>query len=497
MLAIRCQFLQGTYQASPPGRLRESEWPPHPGRLHAALVAAGWAWGGDSFPAEAADALSWLERQAPPSIAAAPGAGAIRRSPTTFVPRNFSPREVTALTGHLRAGRGASFQRNSGRVARTFPTRAVGDEPVWFIWPDAEPNPKRTRVLERLAGELQYLGSSRSPVVGVALAGAAAEAASPGHSKEMEVFGPGQEGTERRDLRVAYPGLTATLVGSRDAAPPASLGASVAYSRGSDAAEAAQPHGSPRTGPFAALAIRRSSGFGLTVSHTVALTEAFRAACLSVAGDGAPAVLHGHDNHPHAAYLALPNVGGRHSDGVVLGLGVAIPQTASGAEREAIRAAVAGVTALNIGAGALEWQLTGTEPGDTPRTLQAQRWTGPARRWSTVTPVILDRHPKPSRGFSLEDALRLCFENALLPEPRKNGIKASPTPMLTGALAPCAHIRPPRLDGPALHVTVTFPFEVVGPVLAGKGRHFGLGLFAPLDEPRRSERRRGSTRRRG
>jgi CRISPR-associated protein Csb2 len=299
----------------------------------------------------------------------------------------------------------------------------------------------------------------------------------------MRIFEPGREGAEPQNLRVAYPGLTATLAGDRDSGSRAPLGASVTYSLKGDSGETV-PEGSRRRGPFTALAIRRRRGFGLTVSHTVSLTEAFRAACLSVAGDEAPAVLHGHGDHPHAAYLALPNVGGRHSDGVVLGLGVAIPNTATEAERDAIRAAVAKVRRLNIERGAIGWELEGVEPESTPWTLQAQRWIGPARRWSTVTPVILDRHPKPSRGFSLEDAIRLSFKNALLPEPSDEEIEVSPVPMLSGAVAPASHVRPARLRGPALHVSVTFSSEMVGPVIVGKGRHFGLGLFAPLADPK-------------
>jgi len=483
MLAIRCQFLQGTYQASPPGQLTESEWPPHPCRLHAALVAAGWAWGGGAFPSQAAEALAWLESLPAPLILTPAGAGAIRRSPTTYVPRNFTSRETTALVGHLRAGRHANFQRGSGRVPRTFPTRVVGDEPVWFVWPKAEPSSAQKLALERLAGELQYLGSSRSPVLGMALAGEGDEQPwAAEHGGPMMSFEPTRTGDGGRNLRVAYPGLTTALLSSRGAELRAPLGASATYRQQPEAAAASSAI--RQDGPFASLAIkrRRRADFGLTVSHVVTLTEAFRAACLSVAGDEAPAVLHGHGDHPHAAYLALPNVGGVHSDGVVLGLGVAIPATASETDRKAIRAAVAGVRHLNIGKGALKWTLKDIEPASAPRTLQAQRWIGPAKRWSTVTPVILDRHPKPAHGFSLDDALHLSFENAMLPQPVDGRFEASRTPSLGGSVAAVSHLRTPRLHGLALHITVTFPVEVVGPVLVGKGRHLGLGLFAPVPE---------------
>jgi CRISPR-associated protein Csb2 len=285
------------------------------------------------------------------------------------------------------------------------------------------------------------------------------------------------------------------LAGNRDSGSKAPLGTTVTYGLKVESAEAAKLEERGLSGPFSALAIKRRGGFGLTVSHTASITEALRAACLSVAGDEAPAVLHGHGDHPHAAYVALPNVGGAHSDGVVLGLGVAIPNTATEAERETIRAAVAEVQRLSIERGAIGWKLRSVEPANAPWSLQAQRWMGPARRWSTVTPVILDRYPKPARGFSLEDALRLSFRNALLPEPSDEEIEISSSPMLSGAVAPAAHIRPARLRGPALHMTVTFPSEVVGPVLVGKGRYLGLGLFAPLADPKGKIADEDSTRR--
>jgi CRISPR-associated protein Csb2 len=495
VLAIRCQFLQGTYQASPPGLLTESEWPPHPARLHAALVAAGWAWGDGEFSFAAAKVLRWLENQPPPLVATPPGSGAIRNSPTTFVPRNLTRAEVSALAGHLRARppRSAAFQRESGRVSRIFPTRAVGDEPVWFVWPDATPSPDDTATLEQLAGDLQYLGSSRSPVLGTAIVRPVVDDAP---WDGAQVFEPsGLAGSDGVHLRVANLGLTEKLLANRYAGSEIQLGASAAYRvRGSENSSggaiagprgrmtpaAAEPN-APDRGPFAALLLRRRSGFGLTLSHAATVAGAYRAACLAVAGDEAPAVLHGHGDHPHAAFLALPNVGGRHSDGAILGVGVAIPAKTPSNQVEAIQAAVAGVDRLSIEGGKLSWQLDQIPVDDAPWTLRAQRWSGPARRWSTATPVVLDRYPKAERGFSLEDAIKLAFLNARLPEP-SDGIKTSPTPMLPGGVTPALHTRPERLRGLTLHVTVTFPRPVVGPVLVGKGRYLGLGLFAPVHD---------------
>ena len=66
----------------------ESEWPPHPARLHSALVATHFAFD----PAEPAirieerSVLEWLERQGAPSIAASEADA--REVVTVFVPVN-------------------------------------------------------------------------------------------------------------------------------------------------------------------------------------------------------------------------------------------------------------------------------------------------------------------------------------------------------------------------------------------------------------------------
>jgi CRISPR-associated protein Csb2 len=472
MLAIRCQFLQGTYRASPPGRLSDSEWPPHPARLHIALTAAGWAWGGATFPEAAADALRWLERQPPPEVVV-PLIDPPERTPaTTFVPRNLSTREVSALHGHLRSGRLAAFQRGRGRVARVFPTRVVGDSPIWFVWPSAVPDGAVADALDRLAGELQYLGSSHSPVAGAAFVGDDLDVFEADGGTPLVANPSGSGG----NLRVASVGLTDELIAGRFESRTAALGPTIPYGPKDDVRPTER---TPTRGPFESLLVaHRVSGLALTLSHAVALTEALRTACLSQAGDAAPAALHGHGAHPHAAFLALPNVGGAYSDGTVMGLAVALPQVTPAADREAIRTAFGRVTLLNVANGQLKWRIGAADGSDLPWALQAGRWIGPATRWATVTPVIPDRHPKPRRGFSLEDAISKSFENALLPRPAK--IEVWPAPLLSGALPANSHQRPGRLNGPATHVTVTFDERVVGPIAVGKGRYRGLGLFAPI-----------------
>ena len=91
MLVLRIVYLTGRAVATEYNDRDEPEWPPHPARLFSALVAEH-AEAPD--PAER-EALLWLEKAAPPSIAATPAS--VRRTVTHYVPVNDAqvPRSTT------------------------------------------------------------------------------------------------------------------------------------------------------------------------------------------------------------------------------------------------------------------------------------------------------------------------------------------------------------------------------------------------------------------
>jgi CRISPR-associated protein Csb2 len=461
VLAIRNQFLNGTYQAAAPGNIAEPEWPPHPARLHAALVAAGWAIGGDTFPDDGCAALEWLEQLGPPALAYRTDIYA-RKAPSVFVPRNLTPAEVGDVMGALRGGR--DFSRQSGRVVRSFPTSIPGDEPVWFLW-DVEDCPHRD-ALGRLVREVQYLGSSRSPVC-----------CDLAEDPPEPTLVPTQRGGSHA-LRVARPGSTADLLAKRGVYP-ASIAASLAAY---DWAAAKQTSPQVASGPFDDLIVRAlDRRFPLTILHAAALTRAFREATLAHAGDDAPAVLHGHGCNPHVAFLALANVGHQHAGGQLLGVGAAIPHNAAVEERAKIIEAVEAIKALhNLGPGG-PWQLL-APAARRVRTLEPARWITSARHWQTVTPVILDRYPKGHNPQALDRAVRATIRHAGLPDPIK--VDCSPIPWQAAAVPAPAYTGNGLPSGLRLHMDVTFAQPVRGPVLAGRGRYFGIGLFAPVPHDR-------------
>ncbi len=467
MLAIRCQFLLGTYQAAAPGQTGHPEWPPHPARLHSALVAAGWALGGGSFPNRARAALEWLENAPPPALSV-PAQIGLRGSPDVYVPRNVTPRERSDVEGKMRRGEDPS--RQIGRVSRRFPTSIPGDHPVFFVW-ETDPG-EHASALAQLAQEVAYLGSSRSPVC----------CASVNEPPAPTLVPVTTNGTLA--LRVPADGFTDSLIANRYACPPPATGGLVPYRAASDP----EPTVENGSGPFGDLVILRlARGFPLTLLHAQLVAKALRSAVLAQAGDDAPAVLHGHGRNPHAAFLPLANVGHPASTGQILGVAVALPRDATEEERGAIVRATTAVKSLRVHRSLEPWALSPNAGTGTLKTLAPRRWVGPSRHWRTVTPVILDRFPKRGQEHSDHDALReaalISVEHALLPRPRK--LSVSRVAWTPGAIQAQAYEGDP--PGLRLHIDLHFEEPLRGPVLVGRGRYMGLGLFEPVADTTRAD----------
>jgi CRISPR-associated protein Csb2 len=113
-------------------------------------------------------------------------------------------------------------------------------------------------------------------------------------------------------------------------------------------------------------------------------------------------------------------------------------------------------------------------------------YTRKAKVWQTVTPVILHGYNAARGRVSLRKTDRLlcqAFDAAGFPEPLIDNITFQPAPFWAGAGAANA-IRVPRhlLNWPRLHVRIEFKEALTGPVLAGLGRHCGIGVFAAAQE---------------
>jgi len=446
VLTVRCELLLGSYQAADPfGPADTAEWPPHPYRLHAALVAAACEAGGERPAEDALAALRWLEVQGPPAITCSlvPSRRTAARS---WVPRN--PTRGGEWGRYVKAGSAVN------RVDRTFPTAVPADPVVTFTWPAAD---DASGVLVGLIEAVAWLGSSRSPVMC-----AVADAGPPA------VFVPSARGDWQ--VRVAAHGITEALVEARFSHPQPVSAPIAGY-----AAAAAPVESVPRpvSGPFSELLVRRVVAATQDAADTAAVAAALRLAVLARAGDTAPAALHGHDpSRGHAAYLALCDVAHAGARGTLRGVALALPDDVTTAEQAACERALRAVNPLLLAEGQSPLALD-DEIADLV-TLSVERWVGPATDWATVTPVVIDRFPR--RGRTPRDELLASIANAGLPEPAEVQLLAGPP--LAGT-PPGGAMRGEVPPGMRVHARLRFEQSIRGPMLVGRGRFRGVGLFLP------------------
>jgi CRISPR-associated protein Csb2 len=450
MFSLEVEFLLGRYTATDYRDRERAEWPPHPSRLFSAMVAASYEAGlGESARA----ALLWLERQPPPQICA--GEATEQSRVTAFVPVNdpesdYSPGRVE-------------------RQPRSFPSVVPGRSAVWFVWPEAQPDDTLSHLLSRVAENVSYLGSSHSPVRVRTCEG-----------PPEPTWVPDETGPEV--LRVPGPGRLERLDWSHDHGLRPPPGAFQTYRR-VDAEPAAPLPGQSHFGDM--IIFRLGGPPRMEIETTLKLTDAMRAAVLSLAGEAGAAVpdlLSGHGAHPHMVYAALPFVSEelRHADGHVLGLAAVLPRQTDPQARRLCLRALARLDHLNVpDVGRLPLERLAASSPEPPVALRQATWVGPSFTWTSATPVLLERFPKKGKG--VENVVALGCRYVGLPEP--TDIQVSRYSPLYGA-GPSGGFLKVRREGDlarlSTHVTLTFDRSVLGPVLLGAGRYFGLGLLRPL-----------------
>ena len=144
---------------------------------------------------------------------------------------------------------------------------------------------------------------------------------------------------------------------------------------------------------------------------------------------------------------------------------------------------------LRLGAAGV-WRLRPARSSER-KSLDPVRYCVRATRWSSATPIALDRFPKSNGIERLNEAAALVgdsCERIGLPRPRRVGvhkhaaIEGAPSAWPAGgAPAWTGWARPKALaNRPLFHATIEFAEPVAGPVVLGAGRFFGLGLCLPL-----------------
>lgn len=535
MLAFGIQYLNGFVAAARPDDRDRPEWPPHPARVFMALAAAHFESG--SRPVER-QALLWLEalsrdlESTGPTIACC--SPATREAVTCFVPVNPTiADEKKARDNERKKGKRPPPPLQSApgvvrtRQPRTFARAWLEDDKVYLYWREAEPAPSVLAALEELCAKVTRIGHSSS-LVQMWLA------------DESEVGTPTWEPAQDRaeiSLRVAPPGTLAYLeqrfgaahvdrysalkIQESDESDPKKRRAATkalkaefpsgeptplrpdlsvyqGYARPDDAGHPLacgtvfSPH-------LAVLRLRpqQSDYRALDLCATLQLAQRWRDAALSQSSDlsaEARCALSGHDmsggplQTPHLAFAPLAFVGSEHSDGHLLGVGLALPPELDRATRRDVMQAFGRVAELKLGPLGV-WRVEAIRESFPPVNLRASAWTAHplgATQWATVTPIAFDRHPKATnRADSLTEAttmVRRACERIGLPNPRE--VILTPVSHHLGAPASHEFPRMRRKDGSLrrhTHAILTFDEPVRGPVLLGAGRYRGYGFCRPLD----------------
>lgn len=520
MLAFGIRYLNGFVAAAEPDNLERAEWPPHPGRVFMALVAAHFQTGAD--PAER-EALLWLEGTerggeiSPPALVASDH---IQRAIVRhYVPVNDKSGPSKALLHSVPVSR--------ERQDRVFARAWLDEDTVHLYWPNLQPSAAHRDVFAALCAKVTRIGHSSS-LVQMWLADPK-KLGEPSWvpddergTLQLRIPGPGtlDDLAHRYNAEAVegYGGLKVTEMETGDPnvrkatrkrlreeygnQPPPQQRPRLAlyqgYARPAPGTETSHAAGtifssyplmlrlSPAESPYMAL----------DLVSTLTVTGRWREAMLSYSNDLSEPVrrmLSGHDakngpaEDPHLAFLPLAFVGSEHADGHLLGMGLALPADLSREDRREALRAIAAVRELKLGPLGV-WRPEPVTESRPAWNLRPEAWTAGAKgatHWSTVTPIAFDRHPKAKdrAQYQQETADMIADSGTRIGLPRPREVVVTQVSAHLGVPPSFNFPRLKRKDGSKrrhTHAILVFDEPVSGPISVGAGRFRGYGVCRPL-----------------
>lgn len=369
------------------------------------------------------------------------------------------------------------FPERRDRQERWFPAFTPCDQHVWLIWKQAERNERHVQALQRVAENVTYIGHSMSPV--------RMRVWQPGNAPPpTPTLAPHPAGTLM--LRTTGKGRLEHLenvyrLRKENATIQPRLGRVTAYRKD---APSAVPASLFRHGYI----FRHVAGTRLSLESTSGLVNAIRRAVIGRYPDPVPEVICGHDESgrktdaPHLVIAPLADVGHRHADGHIMGLGLWLPASTPAEVLECFEDAMSGLRELKLGKAGI-WQIEAVDATQASRvlTLRLRTYEGPSDTWASVTPVIFGKYPKRSQVGPGKDGGKVFAELCeMIGLPRPVEIRVGSVSVFRSA-PKAAHFAPPAkfADRLRAHVWVRFPVPVRGPVLLGAARFVGFGLCRP------------------
>lgn len=491
-LALEIEYLSSVCFASIGQDSDSPDWPPQPDRIFSALVAT---WGAHGELDTERVALEWLEALPPPScIATEPSP---RMAPIVFVPPNDARIDrAKHAPGVLPALR--------SRQPRRFPAAYLSDPVVRYFW-DHEPDEETLALLDILARDTAYVGHSTS------LTRCRFMRSEPAPSETLQLPIRCIYKGRLEELRAAYKRFQKSA-NKKDRPSPGAL------------VPTKQRISAPRLNVFSDrwLILEHIDGEMPDLRAAPIVARHIRTTLMSGYGQiGAevPACVSGHDaggsatREPHLAIVPLTFTGYPQADGRVLGFALVPPATSHDLlEDEIFRKALRKLSPLDdeYGRRVLEVKSpTGTPSNnafaiklspsfETPpqrSSLDPAIYTGSARRFATVTPIVLDRFLKKQGEARLEEIaeqIATACQHIGLPEP--SAVFPNKHSVLQGTVSAYPSGRAPvwmrwrlpeKLGNRQLtHAVIHFAKEIEGPLLLGAGRFVGMGVCRPLERGR-------------
>lgn len=463
-LRIHVSFLSGHYHGE--------EWPPAPMRLMQAIVA-GSAHAGTLV--QGVGALAWLEQQEPPTIHA-PVAGT-GETFTAYVPRNSD--DLTLRTLYKDTSLHEALAKRRERYDAQETRRRWIQSPITYEWRIGDV--AQAMQVGQLSQQLVCLGRAED------LAFASFQISETPMESRLERWRPTSGSSFMRNpLRVPITGSLDSLayreqfrrVRIKDKAfvdPPVVCGER-GYDPGS--ARASRPfllydlHGME---PGSWLGWRQNDGVTVAamIRHAIGMhvPEPWRAYAIGHVDGG--------DLDDRLSWIPLPSIGNEHADGRIRRAMLLAPdgELADTLRFREIQHALAHVPLIQHGI------QVGTMDQIDEISGAIFAYLKPSKRWCTITPLVT--HGKTTRGakqsgkFDRRKAEKLILHalaKAGLPEPLDMHFQVAP--YARSGRAAREYRVPRHLSGLSrFHVSVTFPEPISGPVLAGVGQHYGLGLF--------------------
>lgn len=436
---------------------KDLEFPPHPLRMWKALISSYHAYPGKERSDER-DLLLKMEQVLP----------------EVWVPQlsdTYSNLFFLAETEITPSGRDPLNRKKEARV-RKFAVPKTQN--IHFVW-NIELSDAELDSLNRLASRIDYLGTSFTKVVVHARRGSP-----PKEKVELDRYVPmtSEDSYRRFVMRVPWKGC----LDAHEKAYDSGISMLTNVRSASYVRAGKDPHSTHRL--LHVLRIQSQ----LPLSFVGLVCKAVRQSLLSIGGRGGvtiPKLISGHEadgsvsksSYGQLVFSPLASIGNEHASGMMTGLSIWAPKKAPKQEQDSTEKII---SKWISSAGTISLDGLSSFFSESTEGLEWQ-WKGPYERWTTLTPIILDRWPRRQNmhhaSSEVKSLILKACEWAGLPE--VEDIWTSPVSIIKPQLAHKDLSQFSPMDGYRVYATITFKERVHAPVAIGKGRSFGFGLAIP------------------